>query len=561
MNYIRLFYIGLLMCLVITNLFSQIKSNNIKTINEKKYYIHKVEKKQTLYSISKLYNVDLEYIYKLNPELKSGVKADQEIIIPIADKKLNNIKSENVNLSPEAIDTIKFITHKARKSETLYSICKKFNISEEEINELNPFLRTGLKEGQLLILGKKNKTSGDNKNSLVLNTSKSKINIIDSFTINKIIKTKKTDYKIALVLPFKLDETLNIDVENLAKFNSNFPLSSELAVDFYLGFKKAIKYIATDEFKINIELFDISDNDSLKLKELEKNTSFKELDFIFGPFFAGGFKSISKKAKEFYIPIISPTTQQNKILHDNIYTSKTNPSQYSLIESLADYCIDSLKNINANILLATISDKDKKETDFVTAFKIRYNEKLKLLGKTKDSLHLVKGITGIKNSYISNKNNIIIFFSNNKIFVSDFINQIALLSNNKNIVLCGLQSTTFFDNLDQGYLNQLGYTFPFQYDLSTINNKNDTEIIASYIEEQGTFPSENYFIGFDIATYYLKHLRDDGPEFIHHLDTYPSESNYVRFNFFRPDITTGFDNRGSYIFKYNNYELIKTGWK
>ena len=559
MNYIRFFCLGLLMSIVTSNLFGQLKSNNFKIINGKKYYLHKVEKKQTLYSISKLYTVDLEVIYNSNPELKSGVKAEQEIIIPIADNKLNNIESENVNLTPQAIDTLKFITHKALKSETLYSICKKFNISEEEINELNPLLRTGLKEGQLLILGKKNKTSDNKKNSLILNTSK--INIIDSVTINKIIKTKKTDYKIALVLPFKLDETLNIDVENLAKSNNNFPLSSELAIDFYLGFKKAINYIVTEEFKINIELFDISDNDSLKLKELEKNTSFKELDFIFGPFFAGGFKSISKKAKEFYIPIISPTTQQNKILHDNIYTSKTNPSQYSLIESLADYCIDSLKNINTNILLATISDKDKKETDFVNAFKIRYNEKLKLLGKIKDSLHLVKGITGIKNSYLSNKNNIIVFFSNKKIFVSDFINQIALLSNNKNIVLCGLQSTTFFDNLDQGYLNQMSYTFPFQYDLSSINNKNDNKIIASYIEEQGTFPSENYFIGYDIATYYLKHLRDDGPEFIHQLDKLPSVSNYIRFNFFRPDSTTGFDNRGSYIFKYNNYELIKTGWK
>lgn len=558
MNYIRFFFVGLLMSIVTSNLFGQLKSNNIKTINGKKYYLHKVEKKQTLYSISKLYSVDLEAIYNLNPELKSGVKAEQEIIIPILDIKLNNIKSENANLYHEAIDTIKFITHKASKSETLFSICKKFNLSEEEINELNPFLRTGLKEGQLLILGKKNKISDVKKKSLLLNRSNT--NITDSFTINKIIKTKKTDYKIALVLPFKLDQTLNIDIENLAKSNSNFPLSSELAIDFYLGFKNAINYLVTDKFKINIELFDISDNDSLKLNELEKNTSFKELDFIFGPFFAGGFKSISKKAKEFYIPIISPTTQQNKILHDNIYTSKTNPSQYSLIQNLADYCIDSLKNINTNILLATISDKDKKETDFVEAFKIRYNEKLNLLGKTKDSLHLVKGITGIKKSYLSKKNNIIVFFSNKKIFVSDFINQIALLSNNKNILLCGLQSTTFYDNLDQGYLNQLGYTFPFQYDLSTINNKINTEIIASYIDEQGTFPSENYFIGFDIATYYLKHLRDDGPEFIHQLDKLPSVSNYIRFNFFRPDSTTGFDNRGSYIFKYNNYELIKTGW-
>jgi LysM repeat protein len=238
------------MSIVTSNLFGQLKSNNIKTINGKKYYLHKVEKKQTLYSISKLYTVDLEVIYNSNPELKSGVKAEQEIIIPIADKKLNNIEPENVNLTPEAIDTLKFITHKAGKSETLYSICKKFNISEEVIIELNPLLRSGLKEGQLLILGKKNKTSDNKKNSLILKTSK--INITDSVTINKIIKTKKTDYKIALVLPFKLDQTLNIDIENLAKSNSNFPLSSELAIDFYLGFKKAINYLVTDKLILNV---------------------------------------------------------------------------------------------------------------------------------------------------------------------------------------------------------------------------------------------------------------------------------------------------------------------
>lgn len=551
------------MCLVVSNLFSQIKSNNIQTIAEKKYYIHKIEKKQTLYSISKLYNVDLESIYKLNPELKSVVKVDQEIKIPILDQKINNLKFEKTNLSNEFIDTLKFTTYKTIKGETLFSIAKKFNVNVEKIYELNPFLKNGLKESQILILGEKinNKNKPPdhfNIKNLVL-SNKSKNKIIDSVVINKVFKPKKTNYKIALLLPFKLDETLNIDIENLAKSKSKFPLNSELAIDFYFGFKKAINYLVTDEFKINIELFDISNDDSLKLKEIDKYQRLKEIDFIFGPLFSDEFKFISKKAKEYQIPIISPTTQQNKILHDNIYTSKTNPSQFSLVESLADYCIDSLANINTNIILTTISDRDKKETDFVSAFKIRYNGKQKSLGKIKDSLHIVKGITGIKNSYLSNKKNIIIFFSNNKILVSDFINQITLFNKNYNIVLCGLQSITLYDNLDQDYLNQTSYTFPYQFDLSYI--KNDNEIIDNYFNEQGTFPSENYYIGFDIASYYLKHLRDNGPEFVHRLDELPSESNYIRFNFFRPDNTTGFDNRGTYIFKYNNYELIKTGWK
>ena len=566
MNYIRLFFIGLLMFLFTTNFFGQIKTNNIQTINGKKYYKHKVEKKQTLYSISKLYNVALEDIYKLNPELKAGLKADQEIIIPFADQTINNLKHENSKLSSEVIDTLKFITYKTIKNETLFSISKKFNVSEEVIYELNPLIRNGLKEGQLLILGEKiNKNNiildyVDNKTSLEADKRENKK--VDSVLIRPIVKTKKTKYKITLILPFNLDQTLALDMNTLAKSYESFPKKSEIAIDFYLGFKYAIKSLNKKGFNINLVLFNFDNKDSLSLIKLSNNINFKESDMIFGPLFASEFKVISQKAKEYNIPIISPITQQNKILYDNIYTSKTNPSQFTLIESLADYCLDSLANQNANIVLLSAPEKDKKEVEFVKAFKIRYNEKQKKLLKTKiDSLHIVNGLAGLKNSYIPHRKNVFIILSNNQALISNHINQLALFSNKKKIILCGLESTTFFDNLDQNYLNQMSYTFPFQYDLSAINNKNDNKIIASYIEEQGTFPSENYFIGYDIATYYLKHLRDDGPEFIHQLDKLPSVSNYIRFNFFRPDSTTGFDNRGSYIFKYNNYELIKTGWK
>ena len=227
MNYIRLFFIGLLMFLFTTNFFGQIKSNNIQTINGKKYYKHKVEKKQTLYSISRLYNVALEDIYKLNPELKAGLKANQEIIIPFADQTINNLKHENSKLSSEVIDTLKFITYKTIKNETLFSISKKFNVSEEVIYELNPLIRTGLKEGQLLILGEKiNKNNikldyVDNKNSLESDKSENKK--VDSVLIRPIVKTKKTKYKITLILPFNLDQTLALDMNTLAKSYESFP--------------------------------------------------------------------------------------------------------------------------------------------------------------------------------------------------------------------------------------------------------------------------------------------------------------------------------------------------
>ena len=285
MNYIRLFFIGLLMFLFTTNFFGQIKSNNIQTINGKKYYKHKVEKKQTLYSISKLYNVALEDIYKLNPELKAGLKADQEIIIPFADQTINNLKHENSKLSSEVIDTLKFITYKTIKNETLFSISKKFNVSEEVIYELNPLIRNGLKEGQLLILGEKiNKNNiildyVDNKTSLEADKRENKK--VDSVLIRPIVKTKKTKYKITLILPFNLDQTLALDMNTLAKSYESFPKKSEIAIDFYLGFKYAIKSLNKKGFNINLVLFNFDNKDSLSLIKLSNNINFKHTIFYY----------------------------------------------------------------------------------------------------------------------------------------------------------------------------------------------------------------------------------------------------------------------------------------
>src|SRR5690606_12313548 len=106
--------------------------------------------------------------------------------------------------------------------------------------------------------------------------------------------------------------------------------------------------------KINLQLADVDDKDSTKLEALLAKTDFSELDIIFGPLYPSDFKTMSKKAKEFFVPIVSPITQQNKILYNNIYISKTNPSQFTLLEGLADYCIDSLIQNNANIILMTL---------------------------------------------------------------------------------------------------------------------------------------------------------------------------------------------------------------
>ena len=74
-------------------------------------------------------------------------------------------------------------------------------------------------------------------------------------------------------------------------------------------------------------------------------------------------------------------------------------------------------------------------------------------------------------------------------------------------------------------------------------------------------PSEKYFEGYDIAYYYLSHLKSEGPDFFLNLDKYYWNGVSTDFKFYRPDTETGFENKASTIYKYSNYQLHKIGWK
>lgn len=559
----RKYFLSVILVMLSFVVFSQTKSTTVQTINGKKYYMHKIEKGQSLYSISKLYQVKLDDIYAENPELKDGTKANQEIRIPFATTEVKSTTTPTVaHTSPTVatisapVDTLKYNTYRVSKGETVYAITKKFNLSNEYFEKLNPGAKAGLKEGQLVAIGEKT----------IIKVSSSQIYTAtikprnDTVTPIKVNLPKKSSYNVSLILPFKLNQLDAIDPSGLVKANMNFPQISALAVDFYLGFKHAVDSLRSNDFNVKLDLQDLDDKDSLNLVNIVNSMNTKQTDFIFGPLYANGFKTISQRAKELNIPIVSPITQQNKFLYDNVYASKTNPSQYTMLESLADYILDSLKPKKTKVILNVCSEKDAKEMGFVKAFKQYYNEKARKLGYSlKDTVFVSKGIEGIKKNYSDGMKNVVVSLSNNQVLITDFTTQLNLFANKKDITLCGWQSTTGVDNIDQEYLNLLNYTFPAANNLT--NTKAYSNLIPKYQAVQNTYPSEFYFIGFDIAMYYLKNLKTYGPEFVFRLNELPAESNYIRFKFTRPDNSTGFDNNGVYIFKYANYQLVETGWK
>ncbi len=612
MNKVTLTYITLFFCFASFILNAQIKSTVVKNIDGKKYYIHKVEKGQSLYAISKIYEIDINSILALNDEAIDGLKNGQELKIPF---------ESLISHQAPVIDTNKYVYHKIQKGETIFSITKKFSIDEKKIKNLNPSISNGLKEGDYIIVSEKQKKTdlktiifpaNDNdqfytvspsetiygiaaklkvsqddlllwnpelkdglKQGQVLRIISSKKNnnpsistitssitttsltLISKDSIAYIHKVKKSVYHVGLLLPFKLDENETIIIDDLIKNKSTFPVTQSLALDFYYGFKLAIDSLISKDFDITIHLFDIDENDSLKAETICATSEFKNLDILFGPLYADVFKQVSGYAKKINIPIISPLTQQNKILYNNFFVSKVNPSQYTLIESLADYTVDSLSK-NSNIIIVNSTQKDQ---PYIKSFKSRYNSKIgKYSDFKKDTLQEVKGILGVKNAYKSDKKNVVILLTNNQVYLQDFITQLYVFSDNKNITLMGFNSVANIDNLDQDYLNKLQFHFATQNHLN-YQDSSVIKLVKQYQSVYTTDPSDFYFQGYDIANYYLSNLKTNGPEFFYKLEKYNAEGNLIGFKFYRPDNETGFENRAVYIYKYSNYQLQKIGWK
>ncbi|WOD44092.1 PBP1 and LysM peptidoglycan-binding domain-containing protein [Hwangdonia lutea] len=102
------------------------------SVNAQDFSTHQVKKGETIEAIAKRYFVTPSEIYALNPDAKKELKPNTILIIPLSKAK-----------KPKVV-TIKelqgFQKHKTRRKETLYSLAKKYNVTEDEIKKYNKFL-------------------------------------------------------------------------------------------------------------------------------------------------------------------------------------------------------------------------------------------------------------------------------------------------------------------------------------------------------------------------------------------------------------------------------------
>ncbi len=246
------------------------------------FYYHDVQPKETLYSLSKQYNVSIDDIKAANPEmLTEGLKFGQTIKIP----KKGNLSLSNI---------------RTWKTDTL-------NIKPPERIK-------------------------DSVHAEVFANKPVKINLLDSMRLDK-------SYKIAILLPFKL-KNLETDTDNLCQ-----DLTQNKILNYYSGIKFAIDSLKQLGLNVHYDVFDTQGSPYVTGKILEV-TDLTDYNFVIGPVKKDNIEKVAHYLEFDNTPIVVHNYKGDKKFRNLVVTtSKEQDLQNHVIQYIKENADNKVINI------------------------------------------------------------------------------------------------------------------------------------------------------------------------------------------------------------------------
>lgn len=574
----------------------QISDKKVRFVQSKKYFNHKVKKKQTLFYLSQKYHVSKEDIIALNPGVEYGLDINQIVKIP----KKESIKSrEKEKLKYSNIDTVNIyassIKHKVLKKETLYSLSKKYNVSKEDIIAANPILIDGLKYGQViniptqLIPSLKSDMFIPEYDSIpespYLNNEY--YSFPDSAEINCEAYLHSKTFNIAVFLPFSLNEnskTYSIDSTEFDDFGKKIYKRKYFSpyyiykpsinfIEFYEGLLIATDSLRNQGMSINLFTYDTK-NDSININDILHQPKFADIDLIIGPIFNNKFEIVADFAHKNNINIVSPVMSNSDVLKQNsnfFQVFPSNKAQINLLtENMTQYSNDNLVLIHNNDSLQYEKNeyvKNKILSCFKDSFNLtdsllQYNDSISSIDSVIDNIQFKEvvfadSINTIIHALRKDKNNIIVIPSNNQAFVSDLVTKLNYISVTLeyNIKLFGMNKWQRFNNIEPDYYYNLNLTIqsPFYIDYKKEKVK---DFVLKYRDEYKSEPSQFAFHGFDVGYYFFNALFNYGKEFNSCINNYNINLLQTNYKFVKLYKDSGFENIAGTILNYNDKYYI-----
>ncbi|MCU0432809.1 MAG: LysM peptidoglycan-binding domain-containing protein [Bacteroidia bacterium] len=517
------------------------KSKKTEVIDGKKYYLHTVEKGQTLFGIARAYGLTTNDVLVENPDLINGsIKPGMVLRIPV-EKPLPPVKPNQpvqTQTQTAAKDTSTFL-YTVEAGQTLYSIAQQNKTTVEVLQQLNPELKTApLRAGQQIRVP--GKAQPQNITSLPANVS---------LTDTTFRENKKTLYNVVLMLPLQLAQVDNIDPENADK-GAGFSAKAQAAIEFYEGALLAVDSMKRRGMKVKLHVFDIGIADSLNVEKTLLKPELQQADLILGPLDPEPFVKVAEFGRKKNIAVVSPLAASNKVLFKQPTSGKVVPSLSTQLEQLAVY----LQTSATNDQIILINSGNPKEQQMVKTFRSKSDELRIKAGK--DSIIYMTGSAGIEAKLKKGEKNIIVVPSTSQAFVTGLLLTLKGLAEKYTIEVYGMPKWMEYGNLDKEYMQSVNLHFVSHYFI----DYEDPATKRLLLQYRAVFKGDAgpyVFAGFDVTLFFLNALFTEGTLFYMKLGTIKGDGLQQRFEFYRSEEESGFDNKGIRIVKMEDYKLVR----
>jgi LysM repeat protein len=328
-------------------------------------------------------------------------------------------------MQPYPLDTINgkiYYRYTVEKGIGLYRIGVNFNVSQEDILELNPNIQTtGLKIGEQILIPAKGITltqtaSPEKQDTANIppqqaipflsqeNTIKVKeLKVIPKDSNNTspsfsspnqdTIIIEKSTIRLALILPLHANAT---------KRNQNI----ERFYDFYAGVLLAIYDAQAAGMYIELFTYDI-DKTVPSISNLLNDPTFPKVDAIIGPAYAQQVDTVAKLAQKDSTFLLVPFASELEQINNNPFIIKFNPSNEKEIEAFVKYLAKKKNEINCILI-------EQSEGEIIPqSIQILHNAlKSRQIPMTKTTIDQIMTNT-LSHAFIPNKENILIFNTKN----------------------------------------------------------------------------------------------------------------------------------------------------
>jgi LysM repeat protein len=501
---------------------NQIASDSADTAVKK----HVVEKKETLYGISKQYGVSIDQLIDANPGVENGLQLGQELNIPSEERVSNTTKDASTvvkkDIKVSFSDSV--IQHVVLDHETMYSISKRFMVPVEEIQNLNGMRNTRIRPGDILKIPiKKEKV----QKVEVREVKPIELRKVDSTLLFK----KKDKYHIAVLLPFFLDKGDGVSDQ-----------VSTMATEFYMGVQLAIDSLAKMGMKAKVFVYD-SRNDSASVKAILEKPEFKTIDMVIGPLFEDNILVVSRWCKENRVRMICPVASNTKLLRDNQFVHAAIPSDVTLMEGAAKYIHH--KHVNDQLVLVKpISEKDLVLYDsFRNSFMndSTSGKRLKLI-----ETNLEDFTTFIR----KDGSTVFIMPSTDKLTSIKFMNRLSnpeARIGNGVVTVFGTKEWANFDDIKGTYKNKFNFHFAGPNDLNYTYEETKS-LLKKYRKKYNADMTKMSVQGFDVMMAFSNQFLL-GKELKHGI------MNNIKME--QKGLGNGYENKMCFIIKQEGFDLLK----